>query len=431
MYNISVLANIPLAVSEYLPQNTLTHRLRPLFAIGVHDIPYLQKHYASSMIQSSSNLPGHEENLGDGWIACTTDSILAMKDTLWDMLITMPSSHTPSGSPQADRAWPQVECPAGVIVKATQRDLRRFRALKLGLSRMGSNTSPPATPRTQSSFYMSAAEAHWEAVGIAPDAADKVVEPTTWAALAYSGFMWWASAGEQARTEEVEESAHDAALLTDLVRSQPSPRSHPTAKFSAAPLLPEQPASTATTTARSSLRQDLSAEAASGSMGNSLSSLMARRPSAEIHRGGDAGSDAAAARELAIIAYFHRLTTSILRVLAELNESANMADLREAYTDSIIEDEEEEDVSLSGLQQQEQQRLIRRLGTGEVAAEGAHEALDHLSKVQVDGEAIAAMGLDVWSAQDAVFIAAVVQRYFGRSTVVEGKGIEVCGFKVC
>ena len=46
--------------------------------------------------------------------------------------------------------------------------------------------------------------------------ADKVVEPTTWAALAYSGFIWWASAGEQRRGNDAEESAHDATLLADL-----------------------------------------------------------------------------------------------------------------------------------------------------------------------------------------------------------------------
>lgn len=41
--------------------------------------------------------------------------------------------------------------------------------------------------------------------------------PLSWTALACNGYRWWASAGEQLRSEEQEESAQEAALLADTL----------------------------------------------------------------------------------------------------------------------------------------------------------------------------------------------------------------------
>jgi hypothetical protein len=51
--------------------------------------------------------------------------------------------------------------------------------------------------------------------------------------------------------------------------------------------------------------------------------------------------------------------------------------------------------------------------------------------VRVDSEALAEMGLDVWSQTDADFVREVAVRYFGRRAYVETKGVEVCGVRVC
>ncbi|KAJ2897980.1 hypothetical protein MKZ38_004248 [Zalerion maritima] len=417
VYDISVLSNIPLSVSECLPLQAPAHRLRPLFAIGVHDIPFLQENYAATTKRRASlDIPSGDtgDKFVEGWIACTTDSILAMKDTLWDMLITMPSPHTSpaavKSSSSKDKIWPQVECPAGVPVKATQRDLRRFRALKLGLALMANDGSPPATPRTPSSTYMSSAEAHWEAVGVPPDAAEKIVEPTTWAALAYNGFMWWASAGEQARSDQVEESTHDDALLTDLVRSQPSPHPHPSA----------------TTTARQPQMGSHLSNNTPSTMADSMSSLTARRLSTEV---ATPCQEAEAAKELAIIAYFHRLTSSVLRVLADMNESAVMEEMRDGeYADSV-DGEDEGDLLLPNRRG----GGINGLGAGEEGEADAEAGGEEFEgpRVKVDGEALKEMGLDVWSNSDKIFVAEAVKRYFGRGTEVEGKGVEVCGIRIC
>lgn len=381
VYDISILANIPLSVFDLLDPSAPSQRLKPLFTIGVHDIPFLLEDNAASKRRASGTL--EESNLGgttgSGWIACTTDSILAMKDDLWDVLITMPPPHSSNAQ---EKIWPTVESPKGSPVKATQRDLRRFRSLRAGLKRVaatnaiseeGSPSSevPPTTPRPRQSTSSGVAGFYSEEDSMLADAAEKVVEPTTWAALAYSGFMWWASAGEQERSDEAEESAHDATLLVDL-----------------APPVPHQQQ-------QSSLRS-------AGLMVDSITSLNARRATTYDGLVPTDEEEDRARTELAIIAYFHRLTTQILSVLADIVESSD--------EDDMIDVDPE--------------------GEGDVLLQPGEDD-DDRGYVRVDSESLSSMGLDVWSQADAEFVRQVVARYFTRRAYVEGKGVEVCGLKVC
>jgi hypothetical protein len=307
-----------------------------------------------------------EDELSSGWIACTTDSILAMKDTLWDMLITMPPEHSVNAK---DKAWPVVECPRGRPVKATQRDLRRFNGLRSGLARLvtASASVAPAvsvdSPEADSSAtklsngFKSTPKSGQE------DTVDRLVEPSSWSALAYNGFMWWASAGEQPRSELQEEAARDAALLADLEPFPQSPMSMP----------------------RTPSREILT---------ESLTSLANQR-----------GSDKDEARiELAIIAYFHRLTTQMLSTLSDVVDA-----VEEPYAD---EDDEPTSADRDALLRQAEQD-------------------DDAEAVTVDSRAVEQMGLDVWSASDVVFVQELMRTYFGRPARVEGKGVEVCGVRVC
>ena len=80
MYDVSVLSNIPLAVTDLLAPTAPPQRLRPLFSIGVHDIPFLEDDLKASTSQpviENEDEDGLEE-AGRGWIACTTDDILTM-----------------------------------------------------------------------------------------------------------------------------------------------------------------------------------------------------------------------------------------------------------------------------------------------------------------------------------------------------------------
>ncbi|KAI1212881.1 uncharacterized protein F4807DRAFT_411949 [Annulohypoxylon truncatum] len=354
VYDISILSNIPQPTFDILSSSSPPHRLRPLFSIGVHDIPFLIE---DSKSKPNTNDPSdNEAEVETGWIACTTDSILAKKDTLWDVLVTMPA---PFSSNAKRHVWPKIEAPQGVSIKATQRDLRRFRSLKAGLARLQA-TSPGTSPTTPGTVAQEVDDPFLD------EAEEReVVEPLSWTALAYNGFMWWASAGEQARAERAEESAREAELLADL----------------------------------SSTRME--GPRASADLSTSIASLALRRASSA-----HADPDEARA-ELTLITYFHRLTTQILGTLADIVESTS--------------DEDDDDVAEEGEEDSDDAALLPDSGEEEMDARG----------IRIESDAVARMGLDVWSAADAEFVRAAVKIYFGRRAYVEGKGVEVCGVRVC
>ncbi|KAH6998864.1 hypothetical protein BKA56DRAFT_470171 [Ilyonectria sp. MPI-CAGE-AT-0026] len=370
VYNISVLSNIPLSVTDILPSASSTQRLRPLFSIGVHDIPFLMEDFEASKRERSTEDAVDDES-GSGWIACTTDSILAMKDTLWDMLITIPPDYS---SNAVERVWPLVEFPRGQPVKATQRDLRRFTSLKNGLERLSMSTPnldpAPESPHSDTSAVRLSNQSARVVRDPRDDGVEAIVEPLTWTALAYNGYMWWASAGEQLRSEEQEEASRDASLLADL---GPGPMAMPRPSSRSEPLT------------------------------DSLSSLAATRRTTS-----DETSEARI--ELAIIAYFHRLTTQIISVLGDLADSQEGT-----YTDGDDEDDDSSPPS---------------------SAENAplhpgDDDLDDADAIRVDTHAVENMGLDVWSNSDALFVRELSTQYFGRSARIESKGVEVCGVRVC
>ncbi|OAQ89419.1 hypothetical protein VFPFJ_05828 [Purpureocillium lilacinum] len=372
VYDISILSNIPLSISDSLPASAPSPRLRPLFAIGVHDIPFLMEDFEASKRRADGE-DDEDGEAGSGWIACTTDSILAMKDTLWDMLITMPPEYSANAK---DKSWPTVECPRGIPIKATQRDLRRYNSLRNGLARLaGSSPAGPLIPDTPesetSAVRLSTSHSHRMLVSSEPDeAVDQLAEPPSWAALAYNGYMWWASAGEQLRAEEQEELSRDASLLADLAPAPQSPMQR-----------------------RPSSRSD--------PLTDSVASFAGRR-----------AADADEARlELAIIAYFHRLTTQMLSVLVDLVDSAE-----EAYPARYHDDDED------GASGEDEAEVLLNNGLGGPAGADA---------ITVDSQCVENMGLDVWSASDAQFVQDIVAAYFDRAARIEGKGVEVCGVRVC
>ncbi|KAI0010180.1 hypothetical protein F4779DRAFT_579071 [Xylariaceae sp. FL0662B] len=353
VYDISILSNIPLSTYDLVSPRAPPYRLRPLFSIGVHDIPFLMDD--AKPHRNNDDPPGNKSEAGTGWVACTTDSILSKKDTLWDMLITLPPPHASNAQ---KHIWPTVERPQGVPVKATQRDLRRFRSLKIGLARL--NASPSASPTSPTTPRQSTPDTYLT------EAEEKeIIEPSSWAALAYNGFMWWASAGEQAHTEQAEESAQDNALLANASSSMSIHR--PT---------------------------DLTP---------SISSLMPRHPSSST---ATAPAPDEARVELSIIVYFHRLTALILDSLSDIVESTS--------SDEPQQEEEGEEYDDSAA----------------LLLESTEEDLDGRG-IRIGSDAIANMGLDVWSAADAEFVREAARVYFGRKVYIEGKGVEVCGVRLC
>jgi len=341
-------------VSDLLSPTAPPQRLRPLFTIGINDITFLEEDLRASKAAASAPAVEDDESreeVGCGWIACTTDGILAMKPALYDVLITMPAPHSQNA---AAKVWPKVEFSQGSEMKATQRDLRRYQALQRGLSQQRTRSISPMMGRTNSlQEHSDASDPQASSSTKAQDDplvethdADRIVEPTSWSALAYSGFMWWASAGERRLVEEYEVEQDDS-LLAGLGTDAQTPRS-------------------------------------SQSRSQTLSFLPSQiiKPSSK--------------QELAIIAYFHRLSTSILSTLSSIIDETESDDDRE---DSRLHPNDDE--------------------------------ADNRPAVFVSGDDMARMGLDVWSASDHTFVEDLVQAYFGRRAHVEGRTIDVCGIKIC
>ena len=350
VYDISVLSGIPASVVDLLPLEPLPTRLQPLFSVGVHDMQALASGSRESSTRKDTD---SSEDPGYGWIACTTDDILSVKEHLYDTLVTMPPLHAAQA---AEKAWPRITLKRNTEIKATQRDYRRYKTLRQDLLRYPSKsriqTPQPLTEAHESQTPVEEAQGPFN--DTASTASEKLIEPQSWPALAYSSFMWWASAGEK-RTDLDEETDHDSALLSDFHREYNE-------GYNDSPQRPR-----------------------SGGNGKSKS------PGTPGDGEGGKGME----MEMALIAYFHRLTALMFRVLAEVVDSAEGE------------------------------------GTAGGDGEGNEELLAKKEAVFVAREDMARMGLDVWSQADRKFVEELVALYWGRRAEVQGARVECCGVRIC
>lgn len=220
--------------------------------------------------------------------------------------------------------------------------------------------SPPASPElNQQKTFDDASSAIDESL----------IEPQSWSALAYSSFMWWASAGEK-RTDLDEESDHDSALLREF----------------------------------------------DGRSGSAHGKSPHRSMSANgMLRSSGAGMTEDAGLEMALIAYFHRFTSLIFRILAEVIDGGNGRE-SEFHDDNEIGNDD------AGLQSAIE---------SDSRAEEDETLLREKEKVYVSSEDLTRMGLDIWSDSDHKFVKELIGLYWGREAVVEGGRVECCGLRVC
>ncbi|POS85420.1 hypothetical protein EPUL_003338 [Erysiphe pulchra] len=366
VYNISILSRIPLVERHILEQNSSFQSLRPLFSIGVHDIPFLENELERSKTISNTSQSDPFDSSGfssRGWIACTTDSILSMKHVLYDVLIKMPS---PSSSSDGGKSWPRMESPPGVELKATQRDFRRYRALRSALS-MQETSFQDFTKKSSNSSNepnISHIPSHTSSNSYKDTSSEltamrSIIEPVSWSAFAYSNFSWWISSGER-QSELSVESESDSLLSLDLF---PDPRSTPMT-FRVPPRY----------TTSVTILDDSWTTAPNK---NSPASL-----------------------EIAIVAYFHRMTIQILSTLENITTTSDL--------------EEEQFDENNPLQ-------------------GNSENSEYESRppIIVSSADVIKMGLDLWSDSDHRFIRKLAREYIGRRSLIEGIRLEMCGITIC
>jgi hypothetical protein len=219
VYDLSVLSSLPLSISsESILQFDLLQHLRPLFCIGVNDISSLERHFMRPMPDMLNDGPDAADisNAHPSWIACTTDEVIKLKNQLYDLTVEVP----PVSSGGSFHRWPKIRTENGTRVRASQRDWRRYRILRSELSRIYSPTVAEGRNNSSSSHNeneLSRSFLSHEAEEYPRDQvldADDIVEPITWSDLAYSSFMWWASAGERDIMLQ-EEAQQDKDLLDD------------------------------------------------------------------------------------------------------------------------------------------------------------------------------------------------------------------------
>jgi hypothetical protein len=309
VYNISILSSLPLALSSILDLSSSSlSRLRPLFILGIHDIPFLEETSTGTTIPNGDITHNPESNgdTGVGWVGCTTDEILSLKSKLYDVLVQLPSSERqPTGHP---KRWPILKSSIdGKEIKATQRDLRRYRHLRQALAPISLNRSEGCSTNSLNTVEPEISEStHLLTKYDSGDGEiwngdeDKLCEPSSWAALAYSSFMWWASAGEKDQAL-FEEDNIDQQLLGDL--------------------------------------REVAARRAERERYHD-------NPNENTNEGGDEQHGNNATLETAVIAYFHRLTKQIFE---------NCAEVLELPAD---EDEEDQDEEVGKLGSEE----LRRMG---------------------------------------------------------------------
>lgn len=213
MYNLSVLSSIPQSVFSLLRPDADNveglHRIRALFTVGIHDIPELEKLRKDSWgrAQESNGL-----GFSEGWVACTTDEIITTKPQLYDYIVELPPVF--DAKPQK-RRWPIIKTSEGNVIKATQRDLWRYKLLRNEIHKYREDPNAPNDEEEDDTAQLLHHEEKDDDNLINEIYDEKLIEPMTWSQLAYNGFMWWASAGERDAYVS-QERDRDRALLGDL-----------------------------------------------------------------------------------------------------------------------------------------------------------------------------------------------------------------------
>ena len=202
------MSSLPASIAEDRSFATASHDEEPLFSVTVHDIDGLQ---ARKDLQSS------------GWIACSSDQLLATKNQLFDIKVEFP----PASDIQPLQRWPTVTTSGGVVIKATQRDLRHYRALRTHITTLYEPNASSTSLADNDDDEAIDTSTNEESRLLAEDQDDvgntdpavypiedeaSVAEPTPWAAIAYDSFIWWASAGER-DADFQEERDFDEILL--------------------------------------------------------------------------------------------------------------------------------------------------------------------------------------------------------------------------
>ncbi|KAF2726249.1 hypothetical protein K431DRAFT_259065 [Polychaeton citri CBS 116435] len=226
VYALSVLATLPPDVRplvEGYPSDQC-HVLPTLFSVGVHNIPDLE------------HLNRHIQTLEKGWIATSTDGILATKTSLFDCCVELPSHHPPlDPDGPAHRTRPIFRASDGRQIKASARDYHRWRLVERGLRhcvktleehyqddpQAGTGDGDTETETLVTPVDQQKHDAMEEGIELSPEDERELVEPQSWTRAAFDSLRWFTSAAEIERCQQVEHEL-DISLLPKDLAPEPS-----------------------------------------------------------------------------------------------------------------------------------------------------------------------------------------------------------------
>jgi hypothetical protein len=376
VYNLSVLSSLPPQLLRELPRaRGSNRRIRSLFSVGVQDIDTL-----------SNPAP-------DGWIACTTDDVLATKPELYDLAVYLPGRDAKQAK---EKVWPKIVHSSKDVakqfpkdgVRASQRDGTRYEALVNALrrypkSKIDPEPEPPFQPETEPDHVPNpTAEAEARAREPSDIASDDdinigdsirpTIEPASWSQVAYISLLWWASAGDRRNglTEEEEEQRdRDTGLL-------------------------------------------------------------------------DADDEEDLTKEVLVVGYFRRLTGMMFQAISDVLRTENEEDENAVEEDGDERGNNNMDGGEDAVKQQQPEHAVEHHQTHSFDQgsdihrpliqrdDSAGQPHDEEDAVEFSPEDVSAVGLDVWSKNDNEFVEEVVSKWYGRRAVVRGGVVECCGMRI-
>lgn len=302
-----------------------------------------------------------------------------MKPELFDLLVTLP----PHSKSAANKAYPSLsvpnpskdkKSPQQTELKATQRDVRRYTTLRKGLRRVFKDGNPRSgddggddNSDAASTFSTS-----------------PIVEPLSWTRLAYTSFIWWASAGEKrdgfSEEEEEEHEVEQDARLLASVDSLPSP------------------------------------------------------PSGSIRRRNQPQTSTQPL-EIALVAYFRQLTTQIFATLSDL--IARRDDQTDTHPENDTNPYTDEVDGVGGVNGARTTQEANANEEDESTpllddSQPSHAGNESSGKdaITISAENMAEMGLDTWSTADRIFVEELVRTWWGRDAYVDSARIRCCGVAI-
>lgn len=319
-------------------------------------------------------------SLKSPWIACTTDDVLCSKPQLFDLLVLLPTAAT-TVQRGGNKTYPKLILSTPELAKvfpsqglrATQRDARRFQTLRKGLKDFPSTSrSPEARSPTLANIESANADGNEDAETVSTVSSVGTIPD---------------------KREAVEPVTWSLMAYTSLVWW-----------------------------------------ASAGDKRTGLTEAEENETDQDDALLREDPEEVGQTKEVALVAYFHRLSGLIFTTLAQCVRRATVSAsaVEEQYHDEedAEDDGEEERRSAAPAVNGHRGRVGAARGEDEDEDQALLSQSSENDEVEVVEEDVRAMGLDVWSDSDRRFIEEMIDIWWGRKAVVRGGTVECCGIRV-